>query len=143
MLRLILNVLWLVFGGLELALGWWLAALIFAVTIIGIPWARGAFNIGLYVLWPFGSEAVRRDMATGREDIGTGPLGIVGNLVWFLLAGWWLAIFHLFAAVLLAITIIGLPLAYVHLKLIPITLFPIGMMIVSREPGVNPYPPRY
>ncbi|GAB4571109.1 MAG: YccF domain-containing protein [Rhodothalassiaceae bacterium] len=143
MLRLILNVLWLIFGGLELALGWWLASLVFAITIIGIPWARAAFNIGLYVLWPFGSEAVRRDAVTGEEDIGTGPLGIVGNLIWFLFAGWWLALFHLLAAIVLAITIIGLPLAYVHLKLIPITLFPIGMMIVARSPGVSPYPPRY
>jgi len=143
MLRLILNVIWLIFGGLEIALLWWIVALVFAITIIGIPWARAAFNIGLYTLWPFGSEAVRRDAATGQEDIGTGPLGMLGNIVWFVLAGWWLALAHILAAIVLAITIIGLPLAYVHLKLVPITLFPIGMMIVSSErDGPYPAPPR-
>lgn len=143
MLRLILNVIWLILGGLELALMWWLVALVFAITIIGIPWARAAFNMGLYTLWPFGSEAVRRDSATGQEDIGTGPLGMLGNIVWLLLAGWWLALAHVLAAVALAITIIGLPLAWVHLKLVPITLFPIGMMIVSSDrDGPYPAPPR-
>lgn len=142
MLRPILNILWLVFGGFQMAMGWWLAALLFAVSIIGIPWARGAFNIGLYTLWPFGSEAVRRDSFTGEEDIGTGPLGFIGNVIWFAVAGWWLAIGHLVVAFFWAITIIGLPFAYAHLKLVPITLFPIGMMVVSREPGLRPYMPR-
>lgn len=140
MLALILNVLWLIFGGLPLALGWWLAALIFAITIIGIPWSRAAFNIGLYALWPFGSEAVRRDDATGREDIGTGALGLIGNILWLILAGWWLALGHLVFAAGWAITIIGLPFAWVHLKLIPITLFPVGAMIVARgNGGYGPY----
>lgn len=140
MLALILNVLWLIFGGLALALGWWLAALIFAITVIGIPWARAAFNIGLYTLWPFGSEAVRRDDATGREDIGTGAFGLLGNIIWLLLAGWWLALGHLVFAVGWAITVLGLPFAWVHLKLIPITLFPVGAMIVARGSGYGPYP---
>lgn len=142
MLRLILNVLWLIFGGLELALAWWLMAVIFAISVIGIPWARAAFNIGLYILWPFGSDAVRRDTATGREDIGTGALGAIGNILWLILAGWWLALGHLFIGLIWAITIIGLPFAYVHWKLIPITLFPIGMMIVGKTPQAGPYRPR-
>jgi len=142
MLRILLNVLWLIFGGLELAVLWWIVALVFAITIIGLPWARGAFNIGIYTLWPFGSEAVRRDALSGREDVGTGPLGMLGNIVWFILAGWWLALGHLFVGLLWAITIIGLPFAYVHFKLIPITLFPIGMTVVSRESGLRPYPPQ-
>lgn len=142
MLRILLNVLWLIFGGLELAVLWWIVALVFAITIIGLPWARGAFNIGVYTLWPFGSEAVRRDALSGREDIGTGPLGMLGNVVWFILAGWWLALGHLFIALLWAITIIGLPFAYVHFKLVPITLFPIGMIVVSREGALRPYPPQ-
>lgn len=142
MLRILLNVLWLIFGGLEMAVAWWIMALVFAITIIGLPWARGAFNIGVYTLWPFGSEAVRRDTLTGREDIGTGPLGMLGNVVWFILAGWWLALGHIVIALLWAITIIGLPFAYVHFKLVPITLFPVGMTVVSREAAVRPYPPQ-
>ena len=132
-MKLILNVLWLVFGGFQLALGWWLAALILAITIIGLPWARAAFNFGLYALWPFGSEAVRRDDLTGEEDIGTGPLGLIGNIIWFILAGWWLALGHLFVAVGLAITIIGIPFAWAHLKLAGMALFPIGRMIVAKD----------
>jgi len=142
MLRIILNVLWLIFGGLEMAVAWWIVAVIFAITIIGLPWARGAFNIGIYTLWPFGSEAMRRDALSGREDIGTGPLGMLGNVVWFILAGWWLALGHLFIALLWAITLIGLPFAYVHFKLVPITLFPIGMTVASREGALRPYPPQ-
>jgi len=142
MLRILLNVLWLIIGGLEMAIAWWIAALLFAISIIGLPWARGAFNIGVYTLWPFGSEAVRRDRLTGQEDIGTGPFGLLGNIIWFLLAGWWLALGHILLAVLWAITIIGLPFAYVHLKILPITLFPIGMTVVSTQPAATPYPPR-
>lgn len=142
MLRIILNVLWLIFGGLEMAVAWWIAALVFAITIIGLPWARAAFNIGVYTLWPFGSEAVRRDALTGREDIGTGPLGMLGNILWFILAGWWLALGHILIGLMWAITIIGLPFAVVHLKLIPITLFPIGMTVVSREATLRPYAPQ-
>ncbi|GAK34540.1 hypothetical protein JCM17846_04740 [Iodidimonas nitroreducens] len=142
MIRLILNVFWLIFGGIELALAWWVAALVFAITIIGLPWARSAFNIGLYNLWPFGSEAVRRDDYSGREDMGTGALGFIGNIIWFLLAGWWLAIGHILIGIFWAITIIGLPFAYVHFKLVPITLFPVGMRIVSKDASIRPYPPR-
>ncbi|RMF69076.1 MAG: YccF domain-containing protein [Alphaproteobacteria bacterium] len=133
MLRLILNVLWVVFGGFEMAMGWWLAGLLFAISIIGLPWARAAFNIGLYALWPFGSRAVNRELITGESDIGTGPFGMIGNIVWFLLAGWWLALGHIALALLYAITIIGLPFAYVHLKLVPITLAPIGKTIIHES----------
>ncbi|RMF15029.1 MAG: YccF domain-containing protein [Alphaproteobacteria bacterium] len=132
-MRLILNILWLLFGGFEMALGWWVAALFFAISIIGLPWARAAFNIGLYTLWPFGQEAVRRDAHLGREDIGTGLMGAIGNVIWFVLAGWWLALGHLFIGLFWAITIIGLPFAWVHFKLIPISAAPIGMMIVPIE----------
>lgn len=142
MLALSLNVLWLIFGGLGMALAWWLAALIFGITIIGLPWARAAFNIGLYALWPFGSEAVRRDAYQGEEDIGTGVLGMLGNIIWFVIAGWWLALGHLIIGIAWAITIIGLPFAYVHFKLIPITLFPVGMMVVSKDSSPRPYLPR-
>lgn len=116
--------------------------LIFAISIIGIPWARAAFNIGLYTLWPFGSDAVRRDTALGQEDIGTGALGLLGNIIWVLLAGWWLALGHILIGLFLAITIIGLPFAYIHFKLVPITLFPVGMMVVSKNNMTQPYSQR-
>lgn len=131
-LALILNILWLVFGGVFAALGWFIAALIMGVTIIGIPWARAAFDNGVYTLWPFGAKPIARDRLYG-EDIGTGPLGVLGNIVWFVLAGWWLALGHLFAAIGLAITIIGLPFAWAHLKLAGFSLWPIGRTIVHSD----------
>ena len=133
LLRLLLNILWIVTGGIWMAAGWLLAALIMAITIIGLPWTRAAFNIALYTLLPFGQEAVSRAEYTGHDDIGTGPLGILGNIIWFVLAGWWLALGHLITAIALAITIIGLPFAWAHLKLAGIALWPIGKMIVPIE----------
>jgi len=127
---ILLNVLWILFGGAEMALGWLVAAVVMAITIIGIPWARAAFNIAAYTLLPFGSRAVDRSEITGEEDVGTGPLGLIGNLIWLVLAGWWLALGHLIAAILLAITIIGIPFAWAHLKLARIALWPIGKTIV-------------
>jgi uncharacterized membrane protein YccF (DUF307 family) len=132
-LSLLLNVLWIVFGGAQMALAWLVAAVIMAITIIGLPWARAAFNIAVYTLLPFGHEAVSREALTGREDTGTGPLGVIGNIIWLVLAGWWLALGHLIAAVLLAITIIGIPFAWAHLKLAGIALWPIGKAIVPID----------
>jgi uncharacterized membrane protein YccF (DUF307 family) len=116
MRSILLNVLWLVFGGLEAAVAWGVAAVIMAITIIGIPWARAAINIAIYTLLPFGQKAVPRDLYTGRKDTGTGFLGDIGNVIWLVLAGWWLALFHLLAAIVLAITLIA--------------LWPIGKMVV-------------
>ena len=127
---ILLNVLWILFGGAEMAFGWLIAAVIMAITIIGLPWARASLNIALYTLLPFGSRAVRRDELTGQSDIGTGLLGFIGNLIWLVLAGWWLALGHLITAVLMAITIIGIPFAWAHLKLAGFALWPIGKEIV-------------
>src|SRR5271169_5979951 len=122
---LLLNVLWIVFGGFYMAAGWVIAALIMVITIIGIPWARAALTIALYTLLPFGQTVVDRP-----SGIGSGPLGFLGNLVWLLLAGWWLALGHLLTAILLAITIIGIPFAWAHLKLAGLALWPIGKDVV-------------
>jgi uncharacterized membrane protein YccF (DUF307 family) len=127
---ILLNILWIIFGGAEMAFGWLVAAIVMAITIVGLPWARAAFNIAVYTLLPFGSRAVRRDELTGIGDTGTGPLGFLGNLIWLVLAGWWLALGHLIMAVLFAITIIGIPFAWAHLKLAGIALWPIGKTIV-------------
>lgn len=132
-INLLLNALWLLFGGILAALGWLLAAVLMAVTIIGLPWARAAFNIAAYTFLPFGRLAVPRDELRGRGDLGTSPLGFLGNLVWLLLAGWWLALGHLGLAVSLALTIIGIPFAWAHLKLALLSLWPIGRTIVSQE----------
>ena len=129
-LRFLLNVLWVFTGGLWMAVAWIAGAVIMAITIIGLPWARAAFNIALYTFLPFGHRAVSRARFTGRDDIGTGPLGVLGNIIWLVLAGWWLAILHLINAAALAITIIGIPFAWAHLKLAGIALWPIGKVIV-------------
>jgi uncharacterized membrane protein YccF (DUF307 family) len=142
-LAFILNVLWIVFGGLWMAVAWVIAAILMAITIIGLPWAWAALNIASYTLLPFGRKAVSRAEHTGQHDIGTGPLGMVGNIIWFVLAGWWLALMHLVTAFLLALTIIGIPFAWAHLKLAGIALWPIGKVIVPaadislRFPGAQ------
>jgi uncharacterized membrane protein YccF (DUF307 family) len=133
MIALLLNVLWIIFGGAWMAAGWLIAAIVMAITIVGIPWARAAFNIAIYTLLPFGQRAVSRAEYYGQEDIGTGPLGMLGNIIWFVLAGWWLALGHVITAVLLAVTLIGIPFAWAHLKLAGIALWPIGKVIVPAN----------
>jgi uncharacterized membrane protein YccF (DUF307 family) len=130
LLSLILNVLWIITGGIWMAAGWLLACVLMAITIIGIPWARAAFNIALYTFLPFGRTVVRRDEA-GEGDLGTGPLGLIGNLIWLILAGWWLALAHVLTAIPLAITIIGIPFAWAHLKLAALSLWPIGRTVID------------
>lgn len=142
LLSLLLNILWILFGGLWMAAGWLLAAVIMAITIIGLPWTRAAFNIAVYTLLPFGQKAVSREDYYGEEDIGTGPFGFLGNLVWLVLAGWWLALGHLITAILLAVTIIGIPFAWAHLKLAGLALWPIGKIIVPADDAPMRYPPR-
>jgi uncharacterized membrane protein YccF (DUF307 family) len=130
---LLLNVLWILFGGVEMAIGWLIASVIMAITIVGIPWARAAFNIASYTLMPFGRKAISRAEYSGREDVGTGAFGMLGNIIWLVLAGWWLALGHLIAAIILAVTIIGIPFAWAHLKLAGIALWPIGKVIVMAD----------
>src|ERR1700680_4719637 len=107
-LSLLLNLLWIVFGGFWMAVGWVIAAVLMAITIVGLPWARAAFNIASYTLLPFGQKAVSRAEYFGREDTGTGPLGLLGNIVWLVLAGWLLALGDFAHAALPAVTLIGL-----------------------------------
>ncbi len=133
-MTLILNVLWVVFGGFIMATLWLLAGIVAAISIVGLPWARACFTIASFSLWPFGREAVNRRDLTGFEDLGTGPLGFLGNIVWLVVFGVWLAIGHLVAAVGCAVTIIGIPFAFQHVKLAGISLMPIGMTVV--ESGV-------
>jgi uncharacterized membrane protein YccF (DUF307 family) len=133
MLRFLLNLLWFLLGGVLMGLGWWLAGLVCAITIVGIPWARACFVIGRFAFWPFGREAVSRRELTGRVDLGTGPLGLVGNVIWFLLAGWWLATGHVASALACFLTVVGIPFGIQHLKLALIALAPIGMQVVPVQ----------
>lgn len=132
---LIGNVLWFLLGGAIMGLAWWLAGLLALVSIVGIPWARACFVIGQFTFFPFGREAVSRNALSGRHDIGTGPLGLVGNVVWFLLFGVWLAIGHIVSAFANFVTIIGIPFGIQHLKLAVIAMAPIGMTIVDKRQG--------
>lgn len=125
-LSLLLNVLWLVCGGLPAAVAWLIAAGLMAITIIGLPWSFAALRIAFYTLLPFGHEV--------RPRADAGLLSTLGNIVWFVLAGWWLAIIHVLLALALAITIIGLPFAWAHLKLAGASLAPVGKEIVPRSP---------
>ncbi|WP_113907671.1 YccF domain-containing protein [Aliidiomarina celeris] len=132
-MRLIGNVLWFILGGLVMGLAWWLVGVVAFITIVGIPWGRACFVMGNFSFFPFGKEAINRKELTTRGDIGTSGFGMLGNIIWFLLAGFWLAVGHVFSAIACFITIIGIPFAIQHLKLAGIALFPIGNTVVSKE----------
>src|SRR4051794_8375466 len=123
--RLLLNILWFVLAGLWLAIGYAFAALICFILIITIPFGVAALRIGIFALWPFGRTVVR------RSDAGAGSA--IGNVLWFVLCGWWLALGHLISGVLLCITLIGIPLGLANFRLIPVSLTPFGRDIVSNE----------
>jgi uncharacterized membrane protein YccF (DUF307 family) len=123
--RVLLNVIWLVFGGLWLALGYAVVAIVMCILIITIPFGIAAFRIALFCVWPFGRTLIRRDDA--------GAASVIGNVIWFILAGWWLAIGHLVTGVLMCLTIIGIPLGLANFKLIPVSLTPFGREIVDID----------
>src|SRR3954447_3124941 len=125
LVRLLLNIIWFVLAGLWLAIGYAFAALICFILIITIPFGIAALRIGLFALWPFGRTVVR------REDAGAASA--IGNILWFVLCGWWLALVHLVTGVLQCLTIIGIPLGLANFKLIPVSLLPFGRDIVSTE----------
>ena len=127
------NFLWFILGGVLMGLGWWLAGLIAFVSIIGIPWGRACFVIGKFAFFPFGKEAIDREDLSGKGDVGTGALGVLGNILWFLVAGWWLAIGHVMSAIACFVSIIGIPFGIQHLKLAGIALAPVGKTIVDKE----------
>ena len=132
-MRAIANLLWFVLGGFLMGLGWLLAGLIAAISIVGIPWARSCFVLGELCFFPFGKEVIDRAELTGREDLGTGGLGLVGNILWFVVIGWSLALGHLVSAAASAVTIIGIPFAVQHVKLAVCALAPVGKTVVSKE----------
>ncbi|WHI51552.1 YccF domain-containing protein [Microbulbifer sp. MLAF003] len=132
-MRTLGNFLWFILGGFVMGLCWWFFALVAFISIIGIPWGRACFVMGKFSFFPFGREAISRKELTLNEDIGTSGFGLVGNIIWFLFAGIWLAIGHLVHALACFLTIIGIPFGIQHLKLAGISLSPIGKTIVTKE----------
>jgi uncharacterized membrane protein YccF (DUF307 family) len=123
--KTVLNVVWLIFGGALMALGYAIVGLICYALVLTIPFGVACFRLANFALWPFGRTVVP------KPDAGGGSL--VGNIIWVILAGWWLALGHIVAAVGLAITIIGIPLAWAHLKMVPAALFPLGQQVLDNE----------
>lgn len=132
LIRFGMNVIWFCFGGF-LSLFWLFAGAVFALSIVGLPWARSCFVIGGFAIWPFGRVVVDREQHTGEGDLGTGGVGLIGNVIWFLFVGWWLGLMHLAAAAMNAVTIIGLPWAWQHVKLALLTIAPVGKTVVDAD----------
>jgi uncharacterized membrane protein YccF (DUF307 family) len=124
-MRIILNVLWLIFGGLFIALGYALAGVICCILIITIPFGIASFRMANYALWPFGRTMVR--------DPDAGAASTVGNVIWFIFAGWWLALGHIATAIVQFLTIIGIPLGIANIKMVPVSLTPLGHRIVDAD----------
>jgi uncharacterized membrane protein YccF (DUF307 family) len=133
MIRLILNLLWFFFGGWLSGLLWLLGGAILAITIVGLPYTFAAWRIASFSFWPFGREVVSRELASGERDIGTGPLGLILNIIWFIFAGWYIALTHLLIAVAEFVTIIGIPFALKDLQLAGLALAPIGKTVVEKR----------
>jgi uncharacterized membrane protein YccF (DUF307 family) len=132
-MRLLLNILWFIFGGWLSGLLWLLGGLILALTIVGLPYTAAAWRIAGFAFWPFGKEIVSREIITGEHDIGTGPIGFLLNIIWFVFAGWYIALSHVVAAFFEAITIIGLPFAFKDLQLAQIAFAPVGKIVVEKR----------
>lgn len=122
---MILNVIWFVLSGFWLFLAYTAAGIVACLLVVTIPFGVASFRIGLYALWPFGRDVVRRPTA--------GAASTIGNVLWIILFGWWLVLGHIATALALAITIIGLPMAWANLKLIPVSLFPLGSQLVDTH----------
>ncbi len=128
-MRLLLNIIWLVLCGFWMALGYALAGIVLAITIVGIPFAIASFRMANFALWPFGRRLVDEPYA--------GAFSTIGNILWLVLAGWWLALGHIVTGLAMCVTIIGIPLGIANFKLVPVSLLPLGKRIVDvDEPGV-------
>lgn len=127
------NVIWFAFGGLFMGLAWALFGVLAFATVLGIPWGRACFMLANFSFFPFGREVINRNVLTGKGDIGTGTWGTVGNIVWFVFAGWLLALTHLAWGVVTCCTIIGIPFGIQHFKLAGASLFPVGKTVVDKH----------
>jgi uncharacterized membrane protein YccF (DUF307 family) len=125
LIQIVLNVLWLVFCGIWMCLGYLLAALICFILVVTIPFGIASLRIAGFVLWPFGR--------TTRERADAGAPSTVGNIIWLIVAGWWLALGHILTSIPLFVSIIGIPFGWANLKMIPISLMPLGREIVPSD----------
>ncbi|NRA83822.1 MAG: YccF domain-containing protein [Gammaproteobacteria bacterium] len=132
-LRLIFNIAWFVTGGFVMGLAWCVAGILACISIIGIPFARSCFVIAQLTFWPFGNDSVNREYIHRESDIGTSVFGTLGNVVWFLCFGLWLALGHIIHAVACFVTIIGIPFGIQHLKLAMLSFAPIGQSVVNTS----------
>ena len=128
----ILNILWLIFGGFVTGCAWLFGGLVLACTVVGLPWAFAAWRIAGFVFWPFGRMIVDRADYNGEHDAGTGCFGLGLNVIWFLCAGWYIALAHVFVAIAEAVTIIGIPFAFKDIQMAQLALAPIGKMVVDK-----------
>lgn len=135
LLRLIFNIAWFITGGLVMGIAWCLAGVLACISIVGIPFARSCFVIAQLTFWPFGNDSEDRSYVNHREDIGTSGFGTLGNVIWFLLFGFWLALGHLVHAVACFVTIIGIPFGIQHLKLALLSFAPIGQTVINKTHG--------
>ena len=126
-MRTILNIIWVVFAGFWLFIGYMAAGIVLCIPIFTIPWAIASFRIARYSLWPFGRQIVDK-----RQP---GVFSFLGNVVWVVVAGWWLAIGHIVSGLALCVTIIGIPMGIADFKLVPVSLMPLGKQIVSTRSG--------
>jgi uncharacterized membrane protein YccF (DUF307 family) len=124
-MRFLLNILWLVFSGFWMSLGYMFVGLLWCITILGIPFGIASFRIALFALWPFGQTIVKKP--------GAGVASGIGNVLWFILSGIWLAIGHAVTGTLLCITIIGIPFGVANFKMIPVSMWPLGHDIVPTD----------
>lgn len=126
-MRTVLNVIWLVLSGVWLFIAYVAAGILLCLLIVTIPWGIASFRIATYALWPFGRTIV--------EKQNSGVWAFLGNVVWVILAGWWLALAHIVSGIALCVTIIGIPLGLADFKMVPISIMPLGKDIVSTRQG--------
>ncbi len=131
-MTLLLNILWFFFGGFLAGCAWLFGGLILACTVVGLPWAMAAWRIAGFVFWPFGKQIVDREDYHGEADAGTGCLGVGLNIIWFICAGWYIALSHVLIAAAEAVTIIGIPFAFKDIQLAQLALAPIGKKVIDK-----------
>jgi uncharacterized membrane protein YccF (DUF307 family) len=132
-MNIALNLLWFLLNGIVLGPLWFIIGIIMAISLVGLPWAKTCFMLGNFACFPFGRDVISRKALTLQDDIGTSGFGTLGNIVWLLLFGWWLALAHIVWGVVCAITIIGIPFALQHFKLAGAALLPIGKTVQPKD----------
>ena len=132
-MRMIGNFIWFIFAGLWLGITWYILGILMFLLIITIPWGKAAFMLGTFSFFPFGKTVIKRSDLSGVDDVGTGSLGVIGNIIWFIFAGFWLAVTNVIYGVIYCITILGIPFGIQCFKMAGASLMPIGKTVVTNE----------